>query len=676
MKKTLCTDKWFEICYSIISAPDKLITEDVMYTQIQIIWFLRRILLEHNGPKEWRRTAGSQLLALIGRLWLETHPSDPALRPNQQAFSPMADEEEIDNRWRAAATASYTGAVCGALVQLMRQLHDAPQWHSPVAALLLDKLRVAAQMSRCPEHRWRWRPRQLHGAARGALLQLMRQLHDAPQWHSPVAALLRDKTRLAAQMIATDWHWWPQVSDDSDQSVKHAPPTLEACLVAGALGVVGGAEFRVRIGQRVLTGSPSRPAIVTQFTPRAKIMLLHDDNTVSKVEMGGLMNAESERLPHPLGGGESALRVCAALLGAPPPPPGARPCHLPAEVDVYTLRRQQMELLTLCAVRGLLTNRTRLRKVLMQPPDNGIMNRSDSSEGTEGTLLRRLLGVATRPSPLSAAHTPAELAAAALAVAQQLAHHATLKCRAEGGTLSAAHTLAELAAAALAVAQQLAHHATLKCRAEGESTQSPCRHSEGTGGPLSAAHTPAELAAATRHSSVERRTQRGYRRPAVGRAHPGRARRRHATLKCRAEGESTQSPCRHSEGTGGPLSAAHTPAELAAATRHSSVERRRGYRRPAVGRAHPGRARRRHATLKCRAEGESTQSPCRHSEGTGGPLSAAHTPAELAAATRHSSVERRVSPLSRHVDTARVQEARCRPRTPRPSSPPPRDTQV
>ncbi|XP_048481969.1 probable E3 ubiquitin-protein ligase HERC2 [Plutella xylostella] len=378
MKKTLCTDKWFEICYSIISAPDKLITEDVMYTQIQIIWFLRRILLEHNGPKEWRRTAGSQLLALIGRLWLETHPSDPALRPNQQAFSPMADEEEIDNRWRAAATASYTGAVCGALVQLMRQLHDAPQWHSPVAALLLDKLRVAAQM------------------------------------------------------IATDWHWWPQVSDDSDQTVKHAPPTLEACLVAGALGVVGGAEFRVRIGQRVLTGSPSRPAIVTQFTPRAKIMLLHDDNTVSKVEMGGLMNAESERLPHPLGGGESALRVCAALLGAPPPPPGARPCHLPAEVDVYTLRRQQMELLTLCAVRGLLTNRTRLRKVLMQPPDNGIMNRSDSSEGTEGTLLRRLLGVATRPSPLSAAHTPAELAAAALAVAQQLAHHATLKCRAEG----------------------------------------------------------------------------------------------------------------------------------------------------------------------------------------------------------------------------------------------------
>ncbi|KAG7303974.1 hypothetical protein JYU34_010894 [Plutella xylostella] len=378
MKKTLCTDKWFEVCYSIISAPDKLITEDVMYTQIQIIWFLRRILLEHNGPKEWRRTVGSQLLALIGRLWLETHPSDPALRPNQQAFSPMADEEEIDNRWRAAATASYTGAVCGALVQLMRQLHDAPQWHSPVAALLLDKLRVAAQM------------------------------------------------------IATDWHWWPQVSDDSDQTVKHAPPTLEACLVAGALGVVGGAEFRVRIGQRVLTGSPSRPAIVTQFTPRAKIMLLHDDNTVSKVEMGGLMNAESERLPHPLGGGESALRVCAALLGAPPPPPGARPCHLPAEVDVYTLRRQQMELLTLCAVRGLLTNRTRLRKVLMQPPDNGIMNRSDSSEGTEGTLLRRLLGVATRPSPLSAAHTPAELAAAALAVAQQLAHHATLKCRAEG----------------------------------------------------------------------------------------------------------------------------------------------------------------------------------------------------------------------------------------------------
>lgn len=42
-----------------------------------------------------------------------------------------------------------------------------------------------------------------------------------------------------------------------------------------------------------------------------------------------------------------------------------------ADIDVYGLRRQQMELLTLCAVRGLLTTRTRLRKVLMQPPDNG-----------------------------------------------------------------------------------------------------------------------------------------------------------------------------------------------------------------------------------------------------------------------------------------------------------------
>lgn len=41
-----------------------------------------------------------------------------------------------------------------------------------------------------------------------------------------------------------------------------------------------------------------------------------------------------------------------------------------ADIDVFGLRRQQMELLTLCAVRGLLTTRTRLRKVLMQPPDN------------------------------------------------------------------------------------------------------------------------------------------------------------------------------------------------------------------------------------------------------------------------------------------------------------------
>lgn len=46
-----------------------------------------------------------------------------------------------------------------------------------------------------------------------------------------------------------------------------------------------------------------------------------------------------------------------------------------------------------------------------------------SSQGTEGTLLRRLLALATRPSPLSASHTPKELAAAALTIVQQLAAH-------------------------------------------------------------------------------------------------------------------------------------------------------------------------------------------------------------------------------------------------------------
>lgn len=44
--------------------------------------------------------------------------------------------------------------------------------------------------------------------------------------------------------------------------------------------------------------------------------------------------------------------------------------------------------------------------------------------GTEGTLLRRLLALATRPSPLAASHAPKELAAAALTIVQQLAAHA------------------------------------------------------------------------------------------------------------------------------------------------------------------------------------------------------------------------------------------------------------
>ncbi|CAG9575570.1 unnamed protein product [Danaus chrysippus] len=371
MRAALCTDAWFELCYSIISSNDKPITQDLVYLQIQALWLLRRVLKEHTGSGEWRRTVTAQLIALAGRLWLETHAADPTLRANIQNAggcpSPV-DEEEIDNRWRAPATASYTGGTCAALVSLVHQLHAAPQWHGPITALLLEKL------------------------------------------------------QLAAQMITSDWHWWPHTSQDLNQTLKPSPPSLNTCLIAGALGVVGGMEWRIRLGQRVIAGSPPRNAIVTQLSSRAKITLVHDDNTLSKVDLTSVQSAECERLSQVLGGGESALRVCAALLGAGPQASPMHPHHLPAEIDVYGLRRQQMELLTLCAVRGLLTTRTRLRKVLLQPPDHsGASDRG--STGTEGTLLRRLLSLATRPSPLAASHSPKDLASAALTIVQQLAAH-------------------------------------------------------------------------------------------------------------------------------------------------------------------------------------------------------------------------------------------------------------
>ncbi|XP_045760290.1 probable E3 ubiquitin-protein ligase HERC2 isoform X8 [Maniola jurtina] len=374
MRISLCTDSWFELCYSIISSTDKPISQDLIYLQIQSLWLLRRVLAEHTGTLEWRRTVTAQLIALTGRLWLETHVADPALRAHTHALTALTsiniDEEEIDNRWRAPATASYTGATCSAIVNLVRQLHTVPQWHGPVTALLLEKL------------------------------------------------------QLAAQMITSDWHWWPHTSQEITQTMKPTPPSLNNCLIAGALGVVGGMEWRIRLGQRVSAGSPPRNAVVTQLSPRAKITLLHDDNTTTKTDLNSVQSAECERLSQALGGGESALRVCAALLGAGPQASPMHPHHLPAEIDVYGLRRQQMELLTLCAVRGLLTTRTRLRKVLMQPPDNG-GNTLDRGAmlGTEGTLLRRLLALATRPSPLASSHSPKDLAAAALTIVQQLAAH-------------------------------------------------------------------------------------------------------------------------------------------------------------------------------------------------------------------------------------------------------------
>ncbi|XP_038209104.1 probable E3 ubiquitin-protein ligase HERC2 [Zerene cesonia] len=374
MRKALCTDAWFELCYSIISSTDKPITQDLVYLQIQSVWLLHRVLGEHTGAVEWRRTVSAQLAALAGRLWLETHAADPALRPHALPLAPLphhVDEEEVDNRWRAPATASYTGATCAAIINLLRQLHTMPQWHGPITSMLLEKM------------------------------------------------------QLAAQMITNDWHWWPHASQDLAQTLKPAPPSLNTCLIAGALGVLGGMEWRLRLGQRVSTGSPPKNAVVTQFSTRAKISLVHDDNTITKTDLNSVQNLECEKLSHPLGGGESALRVCAALLGAGPQASPMHPHHLPAEIDVFGLRRQQMELLTLSAVRGLLTTRTRLRNVLMQPPDNNSasLERGTNSLGTEGTLLRRLLALATRPSPLAASHTPRELATAALAISQQLAAH-------------------------------------------------------------------------------------------------------------------------------------------------------------------------------------------------------------------------------------------------------------
>ncbi|XP_048005438.1 probable E3 ubiquitin-protein ligase HERC2 [Leguminivora glycinivorella] len=366
MRVLFCTDSWFELCYSIISGTEKPINQDLIYSQIQCIWLLRRVLAEHTGPEEWRHTVSAQLIALTGRLWLETHPADPALRQTLAASYPC-DEEEIDIRWRAPATASHTGATCASLVQLIRQLHATPQWHGPITALLLDKL------------------------------------------------------QLAGQMVTSDWHWWPHTNQELKRTTKPIPPSLETCLIAGVLGVAGGVEWRIRLGQRVAAGAPSRNAIVMQISPRAKVTLVSEDNTFTRMELSGIQSIESERLITPLGGGESGLRVCAALLGAGPQATPMHPHHLPAELDVYGLRKQQIELLTLCAVRGLLTTRTRLRKVLLQPPDTA--GSSDTVTGTEGTLFRRLLALAMRPSPLAASYTPRELASAALTIVQQLAAH-------------------------------------------------------------------------------------------------------------------------------------------------------------------------------------------------------------------------------------------------------------
>lgn len=50
---------------------------------------------------------------------------------------------------------------------------------------------------------------------------------------------------------------------------------------------------------------------------------------IPQVDLTSVQSAECERLSQVLGGGESALRVCAALLGAGPQASPMHPHHLP-----------------------------------------------------------------------------------------------------------------------------------------------------------------------------------------------------------------------------------------------------------------------------------------------------------------------------------------------------------
>lgn len=61
--------------------------------QIQALWFLEKVLIEHTGPIEWRRTVCAQLLALLGRMWMETHPIDPGLRSHN--VPPITSDEQV-----------------------------------------------------------------------------------------------------------------------------------------------------------------------------------------------------------------------------------------------------------------------------------------------------------------------------------------------------------------------------------------------------------------------------------------------------------------------------------------------------------------------------------------------------------------------------------------------------
>lgn len=62
--------------------------------------------------------------------------------------------------------------------------------------------------------------------------------------------------------------------------------TIIFCVnTAGALSVIGGAEWRLRIGQRVNSGTPPRSAIITEMSTRAKVTLVFDDATTTRVNI-------------------------------------------------------------------------------------------------------------------------------------------------------------------------------------------------------------------------------------------------------------------------------------------------------------------------------------------------------------------------------------------------------
>ncbi|XP_018562377.1 E3 ubiquitin-protein ligase HERC2 isoform X2 [Anoplophora glabripennis] len=261
---------------------------------------------------------------------------------------------------------------------------------------------------------------QSHSSTLGQeIINLLRTLHGLLGWNQILNAMLIQKLNLAAYFLS-DACLTTMMNDGSSSDQQQY-------MVVACLNVIGAWDVRPRIG--ATAEIESGQGTVIRVTPKGKLCIqLHETGEIKKVPVSnlkllGVTEFNFDRMPL----SENFIKTWANLLlirHSSLNSHDKKSYH--GQVNLPYLRSQQNILCALNATRVLHMNQYKLRKILKHPV-NG-MDQSQEQQSIEEELnqqpvllIQKLLGKATRPSPLKPGFNIQEMQLAALNLSQYLA---------------------------------------------------------------------------------------------------------------------------------------------------------------------------------------------------------------------------------------------------------------